>query len=84
MAHSPLLIDELTRRTDATSNRRTARDLGIPRPHLLQLRQGKSIGPKAAVTILEKIREEDLALADKIEAELLSSWGFTLHEEAGR
>lgn len=84
MAHSPLLVAELDRRAGASSCRQAASDLGIPRPRLVQLRQGGSIGPRSAVSILDKIREEDLALADRIEAELLSSWGFRTFGEAGR
>lgn len=54
--------------------RGAARHFGVPRERLYQIQNGGSVGSKTAARILAKVREEELALADKIEDELLASW----------
>ena len=76
MAASALLVRELRQRTAwPGSYKRVAADLGIGPGHLLNVRAGNAkLSTKTAAKILAKIREDDLALADRIEEELLSSW----------
>lgn len=76
MGTSPSLIQEIRVRTQwRGSSKQVAADLGISQGHLLNLRAGNvPIAKPTAKRILAKIREDDLALADKIEDELLMSW----------
>lgn len=75
MAHSALLVQEVRLRSQWWgSSKRVARELGISPERLSQIKGGASIGKRAAATILAKVREEDLALADRIEEELTQSW----------
>lgn len=75
MAYSALLVQEIKVRTAwRGSSKIVAHDLGLTQQYLLNLRSGAPVGRKAAARILAKVREDDLALADKIEDELLASW----------
>lgn len=48
---------------------------GVSRAHLYGIVNGNAnIGTRAARRILEAVRRDELALADKIEAELIAHW----------
>lgn len=75
MPHSQLLVDEIRQRTQWRYGRmQTACDFGVSAASLTHIKEGGSVGTRNAARILAAIREEDLALADKIEDELLASW----------
>lgn len=76
MGASPSLLHEIRIRTQwPGSAKKLACDLGISYGHLLNLRNGNApIAKPTAKRILAKVREEDLALADRIEEELTQSW----------
>jgi hypothetical protein len=67
-----LIVDELRCRTRwRGSSAQVAIDIGISRSHLLGLINGNArMTDTSRQLILDRIREEDLRLADKIEAEL--------------
>lgn len=74
MAQSATLIREISTRAGEGSMYRLALTFGVPRERLYQIRNGSSVGCRTAARILDKIREEDWALANKIEAELVNSF----------
>lgn len=74
MAQSAALVQEIITRAGLGSMRRLAVAFGVPRERLYQIRNGSSVGCRTAARILAVVREEDLALADRIESELVNSF----------